>query len=909
MHRRPSNAWLLLHCAAALVLASAPAKTQVPPKARTVEFCNHTPEPARAAVGYELPTTRQRLLEGWTRIWPGECAKHAFTAAAESPVFTYVEAGKNRWEGSVGSHACIRDDAFQNPLDSPCAAGSRKITVRTQPADYAGSVLRDPHWPQATLAMARVLGIQAALLKSGAFVGMTGVLDAQTRAALKQRGIPLNASGPKLWARFGESPAPTRVAASPPASVPPTVGTEARAGTSERRIEMCNATLETIRAAIGYLESSSPDKWMAQGWMILAPGGCASRTVRAVTASGLYGYAQGKTVQWDLRKNPLAVDFCVGTSETFALPADHAACSTPDKRIAWFELAKSSGEPRVWTPTGAPADWTLEKAGVKARQVTLARLGLYGGKIDGIANDELRRGLDAFSRIHKTSTDLESWLALSAAVERHENYAYLLTTSPGDAAAPLAPPSLPVPVRSVCTATPIKYADFTGGYKYPRLAQEVVGNFWDELAAARDSAHTASVSRALRECLDKTLAKVRANPYQLLDGGYRVSELMPEGAHLLMLEALSYLYSPNRADQNPLAAAELVRQAFAEYKAASEGAQKQLVARYEELEQKYLEARRKEDERFRKDQRNTMISAVIGGFLLHKYADAPADVVSTTVHNMYDSMERFRELQLEQVEHLGDIANGMMGRALTIEPPSTWTDDGVRLHVVRFASELGAHGAAQRWQDHTRLLVRILSKSVSCTGALVGPRLVLTAQHCVYDEFGKPFGPMQVRWEYFQRDSKRGIVNAAKVVNVTRWQTGRRHWKQGWDYDWALLELDAPIAKDWGYLTLLPPEELAKTPGRISIAGYSGDIDHGEFITMDWGCAVRDSKLRGVLEHACKTWSGASGSPVIVSEGPFKSRIVAVHSFGRHSEGRHGGGPSVSQFYDTWRSMLASQKN
>jgi V8-like Glu-specific endopeptidase len=468
-------------------------------------------------------------------------------------------------------------------------------------------------------------------------------------------------------------------------------------------------------------------------------------------------------------------------------------------------------------------------------------------------------------------------------------------------------PSPTIGVQSKCPAAFYETGSSSSSYRFPYPTAAVVNNYWDEFAEANDPAHIASLAGDFGTCLSSAAEKIKAHPYHLLNGGYQVSALLLEPARFRMMQALSNLYPPRRADQNPLLAAQLVRQTYEDYRSAINGAREATLARYEELQREYQDARRKEEERYRQDRRNTMIGAVIGGILLDKYADAPPEIVAETMSNMVSRADSYHDLMVTQVERQASAAEAFLTGASDMGNPSTWTDDGVRLHVVRFDGPGNIHGPAQPRHDHTRYIVRI-QNSGFCTGAIVGPRLVLTAQHCILDKDGLSKGATEVRWEYFQYDRSGGVRYTVKSAHVTRWTTPNQKWADTWTADWALLELDKPIEKEMGYLTLLRLDQDAAQPASVTVAGYSSDIDKGEYITMDWGCATRRPE-GSLLIHACKMWKGASGAPVIVSDGRYKGRIVAVNAFGRGPDARYGGGPQSALFFDTWRTLLDQQSS
>lgn len=135
--------------------------------------------------------------------------------------------------------------------------------------------------------------------------------------------------------------------------------------------------------------------------------------------------------------------------------------------------------------------------------------------------------------------------------------------------------------------------------------------------------------------------------------------------------------------------------------------------------------------------------------------------------------------------------------------------------------------------------------SVGCAGALVAPRVVLTAAHCAS-------GAASMRVTAGSADVRAGV--RARSIAVLR-APGYRAAKQG--SDWALLRLDRPLAL----------ATLALTP--------STAYDQGTFTIMGWGSAsegggqkryLRTATVPFVSDSACATayrGTGFSASDMI----------------------------------------------
>ncbi|BAE50888.1 trypsin-like serine peptidase [Paramagnetospirillum magneticum] len=171
-----------------------------------------------------------------------------------------------------------------------------------------------------------------------------------------------------------------------------------------------------------------------------------------------------------------------------------------------------------------------------------------------------------------------------------------------------------------------------------------------------------------------------------------------------------------------------------------------------------------------------------------------------------------------------------------------------------------------------------------CSASLIGPRLIATAAHCLWNRrTQKPFPASSFtfvagwdRGEYLRASKVTAIHAAPKWVldGESRGLNSRAD-------DWALMELEEPLGDEIGWIALGAPQAGM----RVAVAGYGRD--KAQVPLAHVGCRLTRQALPGVFIHDCDAVQGESGGPVLGwSEGEL--RLVAINVAVIPSQGEAG---------------------
>lgn len=179
--------------------------------------------------------------------------------------------------------------------------------------------------------------------------------------------------------------------------------------------------------------------------------------------------------------------------------------------------------------------------------------------------------------------------------------------------------------------------------------------------------------------------------------------------------------------------------------------------------------------------------------------------------------------------------------------------------------------AVRGWQAVGRLLVGARGM---CTAALVAPRQIVTAAHCLFDHdsgarFADSLITFEAGWRLGRAEAYRGITRS--IVDPEYVYSGSDTVERI-GHDLALLELDRAIA-----LPHLSPFAAGPQPApgdRVTVVSYAQDRTEAPAIEHDCPVLARQGLA---LILACSVDFGSSGAPVFaVGEGGVRLASVIV---------------------------------
>jgi protease YdgD len=181
--------------------------------------------------------------------------------------------------------------------------------------------------------------------------------------------------------------------------------------------------------------------------------------------------------------------------------------------------------------------------------------------------------------------------------------------------------------------------------------------------------------------------------------------------------------------------------------------------------------------------------------------------------------------------------------------------------------------AAPPWRALARVQTELGTR---CTGALIAPRLVITAAHCLLAPVSGQY--VQPRSLHVLLGYDRGTFVAHARTNAFRIAPDYIPGRGQAGADWALITLDTPIGTPDRILPLLREPPPPRTP--VMLGGWQQD--RPEMLLADTGCRLLGTARQpgGLtsLVHDCAGTRGASGAPLLAQTPDGTWAIIGIQS-------------------------------
>lgn len=227
--------------------------------------------------------------------------------------------------------------------------------------------------------------------------------------------------------------------------------------------------------------------------------------------------------------------------------------------------------------------------------------------------------------------------------------------------------------------------------------------------------------------------------------------------------------------------------------------------------------------------------------------------------------------QITDIQRQTTMAIGELSRVEAVSVDPSVRDAGIPTGSVVRVPVVAAYGVFD-----TILRLRSQKSRGFCTAVRITPTVFLTNAHCIHsgkagDQPAQPY-QLTLHHEYFITPKQ------FTVRSYVTHQGSGGTWDGVRANDWAILVTSTPDT-NINFSPTLPertPDSVLRGEKALMLAGYSGDLNRGNFPTLHYNCKVGGRQFRGIFSSSCETAKGSSGSPVYTKDRPY--RIVGLNA-------------------------------
>ncbi len=249
----------------------------------------------------------------------------------------------------------------------------------------------------------------------------------------------------------------------------------------------------------------------------------------------------------------------------------------------------------------------------------------------------------------------------------------------------------------------------------------------------------------------------------------------------------------------------------------------------------------------------------------------------------YDAItNETKEVNMEELKQLIEIQNKSTNNVTSynsISPYNPYSEKDLTQDTIMPLYEPSARRITDTGSYPYRTTCRVSVENSSgttryATAAIVGPKVALTAAHCIFDATNG--NAVFKNWTIYPGYNGNSYYGTAcgwsKVYYSSKWIE-----THSYEYDWAICVLESDVGNQVGWFGVQSYGSNSELNGiSARVLGYPGDIDYGFTLNAIYQYETGE-KITSVADRYFKysayTFEGFSGGPIIRSD----NYIVGIH--------------------------------